>query len=123
MLASKIWFAVNAGSLAFVLPFYNVFLNSHGITAAQLGLLAALRPAVGAPASAAVAALADRTGSHRLVLATCFTLAAVGRLAVPFEPGNFPWQLFLALATEVVAAPVAVIADAAVVAAAPTEDG
>ena len=108
---------------AFVLPFYNVFLNSHGITAAQLGLLAALRPAIGAPAAAGISALADRTGRHRAVLATCFTLAALGRLAVPLEPGNFPWQLGLALATEVVAAPVSVIADAAVVAAAPTEDG
>ena len=123
MLASKLWFLINAGSLAFVLPFYNVFLNSHGITAAQLGLLAALRPAVGAPAAAGISALADRTGRHRAVLATCFTLAALGRLAVPLEPGNFPWQLALALATEGVAAPVSVIADAAVVAAAPTEDG
>lgn len=123
MLASKLWFLINAGSLTFVLPFYNVFLNSHGITAAQLGLLAALRPAVGAPAAAGISALADRTGRHRAVLATCFILAVLGRLAVPLDPGNFPWQLGLALATEVVAAPVSVIADAAVVAVAPTEDG
>ena len=108
---------------AFILPFYNVFLNSHGISAAELGLLAALRPAVGAPAAAAVAAFADRTGRHRAVLATSFLLAALGRLAVPLDPGNFSFQLALALATEVVAAPISVIADAAVVAAAPTEDG
>ena len=54
------------------------------------------------------------------MLATCFVLSSLGRLAVPVAPGHFPYQLALALATEVVAAPVAVLADAAVVAAAPT---
>lgn len=84
----------------------NVYLISHGLTAAQIGMLAAVRPAVGAVAAAAVAALADSTGRHRAVLGACFVLAALGRLAIPMAPGDFTAQLGLAVAIEAVAAPV-----------------
>lgn len=120
------FYALSSGSLAFILPFLNVYLTSHGLTAAQIGVLAAVRPFVGAPAAAAVAAVADASGRHRALLGGCFIAAALGRLAIPLAPGDFGAQIGLAIATEAVAAPVQVIADAAVVAAAaaaPTGDG
>ena len=47
---SQVWYASHSGSLAFVLPFLNVYLVAGGLTPAQIGLLAALRPIFGTPA-------------------------------------------------------------------------
>ena len=119
----QVWYAMHSGSLAFVLPFLNVYLVAHGITPAQVGILAALRPVIGTPAAAGWAAAADSSSGHRAILGFCFLASTAGRLAIPLAPGSFPFQLALALATEAVAAPIPVIADAAVVAAAPDADG
>ena len=123
MTYAKVWYAMHSGSLAFVLPFLNVYLVSNGITPAEIGVLAALRPVVGTPAAAGWAAAADASGAHRAILGACFLASTAGRLAIPLAPGSFPFQLALALAIEAVAAPIPVIADAAVVAAAPDADG
>ena len=73
---------MHSGSLAFVLPFLNVYLVSHGLSPAQVGVLAALRPVVGTPAAAGWAAAADASAAHRAVLGFCFLASTVGRLVV-----------------------------------------
>ncbi|KAF8067258.1 acyl-protein thioesterase 1 [Scenedesmus sp. PABB004] len=88
--------------------------------AVQVGVLAAIKPWCSAPASFIWSALADRTGRHRSILLATFVASTLVRVAVvAVRGGGSAFAAFLALAVvgEVLAAPVGVIADAAVVSA------
>lgn len=99
-----------------VWPYINLLYRQRGLGDAQIGVLAALKPWVSAPAAFVWAAAADRFSAHRAILLATFITSTIVRTCTAF--GFRFWQfLVLAAVGEALASPVGVMADAAVVAA------
>lgn len=106
-------------SLATFVPFVSLYLRDSAparLTAAQVGAVASLRPFVSAPAGVLLSALADRRSWHLPLLVAGHALCAVCRaLLVPLS-GTLAGVVAVTIASEVLGAPVCVVADAAAVA-------
>jgi sugar phosphate permease len=98
-----------------VWPYINIFFRAHGLSDVQIGILAALRPWVSAPASFLWSSAADRFQAHQSILLVTIILSTLLRTCMA-AARTFPAFLFLAAVSEFVGAPTGVIADAAVVA-------
>lgn len=95
-------------------PYLNIYFQQNGLSTAQIGFLALLRPWINAPMSFAWAALADACSAHRpIFIATLVTSTIVGCSAVFFH--SFPAFAVLSVVWTVLGSPVGVLADAAVV--------
>ncbi|KAG2482995.1 hypothetical protein HYH03_018120 [Edaphochlamys debaryana] len=115
----KAWYFLSAGSTVFLLPYLYPFFDSVGFGDAQLGVISALRPWLAAAASFALPALGDRLGCHKALMLVTFVAAAGLRLALwPLRGAGFVALLVVVLASDFLAAPAGVLADALVVAAA-----
>lgn len=115
--AAASWYGLSQGLQSFINPFLPIYYSrSLGFTPSQIGLLAALRPWISAPAGSIAAALADRLGSHRFVLLFCFLAATGLQSAIAFVV-TFPSQLALTLGISTVWTGASIIGDAAVMAA------
>ena len=111
--AAATWYGLGQGIQAFIIPFLPIYYSrSLGFTPSQIGLLAALRPWISAPAGSICAALADRLGMHRFVLLFCFVAATAlqSTIALVF---SFPSQLGLTLGISTVWTGASIIGDAA----------
>ncbi|GAB4815579.1 hypothetical protein N2152v2_002625 [Parachlorella kessleri] len=118
----KIWFfTYNIGAVYF-LPYINIFYRHLGFTEQKIGLLCALKPWVSAPAGNIVVSLADSWQAHTFVVLATYLICLSGRGLIAVVTG-YGIQVFLALLTEAVAAPMGAITDAAVMAAATDEGG
>ena len=95
LLAAKAWFFLGGASGAVLFPFIPVFLESRGLSPAQIGLISALRPWVAAPATVGAAALADARRAHRPLLLLGLAASAALRAGLPLAQG--PAQLCGAL--------------------------
>ncbi|KAL6785443.1 hypothetical protein ACKKBF_B00270 [Auxenochlorella protothecoides x Auxenochlorella symbiontica] len=116
-LAAQIWYGVSGGAPTFILPFLNIFYSDTlKFSAAQIGLLAAIRPWVSAPCGSIIAGLADRGRRHAVVLTACYLMATLVQGAMALA-GSFPLQLLLTLLASAVWAPPQIISDACVMAA------
>jgi PPP family 3-phenylpropionic acid transporter len=74
-LALSLFYVTSFAVLGVYLPYFNVYLEALGLSAAQIGVISALLPLCGAIAPAAGGILADRSGRRReLVIAS--TMAA-----------------------------------------------
>jgi len=114
--AAASWYATQ-GLQSFIIPFLPLYYSRNlGFTPSQIGLLAALKPWISAPAGSIAAALADRLGSHRLVLLFCFLAATALQSSVAFF-SSFPSQFILTLGMSTVWTGASIIGDAAVMAA------
>lgn len=90
-----------------------MFLASRGMSSAQIGMLAALRPWLAAPASMATSALADKHKLHaKLLLATC-VVSCMLRSSLPLTDSTAALFVML-LVAEVAGAPVGVLGDSTV---------
>ncbi|KAG2442634.1 hypothetical protein HXX76_002718 [Chlamydomonas incerta] len=113
-LIAKAWYVFYFASIVSVGPFLNVYYAmDRGLGKEQVGLIGALRPWVSAPAAFAWAALADRLHAHHWVLLGTFVGSTAVRLLL-LLPRSFGGLLAVTLLAEVLAAPVGVMADAAV---------
>lgn len=99
-----------------VWPYINIFYRSHGLTDSQIGILAAIKPWVSAPASFLWSGLADRYAAHKTIMLATFVTSTLTRTSVAVF-STFAAFIVLAAVGEFLAAPVGVMADAAVVAA------
>jgi sugar phosphate permease len=99
-----------------VWPFINLLYRSNGLTDAQIGVLAALKPWTSAPSSFLWSGLADRLSAHKAIMLATFVTSTLTRVGVSLAHSFWAF-LVLAAAGEFLAAPVGVMADAAVVAA------
>lgn len=108
--------AVLYAGMVCVWPYLNVFYRSNGLNDAQIGVLAAIKPWVSAPASFIWSGVADRYSAHRIIMLTTFVISTLTRTSVALC-STFAAFMVLAVAGEFIAAPVGVMADAAVVAA------
>lgn len=116
--AAASWYAA-AGLQSLIIPFLPLYYSRNlGFTPSQIGLLAALRPWISAPAGSIAAALADRLGSHRLVLLFCFLAGTVLQSSIALNLfSSFSSQLVLTLGISIVWTGASIIGDAAVMAA------
>lgn len=115
--AAASWYGLSQGLQSFINPFLPLYYSRNlGFTPSQIGVLAALRPWISAPAGSIAAALADRLGSHRLVLLFCFLAATVLQSSIAVF-SSFPSQLVLTLGISTVWTGASIIGDAAVMAA------
>lgn len=110
---AKAWYLWCFASLVAVGPYLNIFFQERGLSKAQVGVIGAIRPWCSAPASFALAALADRLHAHRVILLLAFAGSSALRMLL-LLPRGFGGLLAVVLAAEVLAAPVGVLADAAV---------
>jgi hypothetical protein len=97
----------------FLLPYLNIYLSQRGLSPAQIGLLAALRPWVSAPCGMAASAAADATRRHTQLLVGAVTLLTLSRAGLPLVEGVV-MMAGLLVASEVMAATVAMVGDAVV---------
>lgn len=97
-------------------PFINLLYRSNGLSDAQIGVLAALKPWTSAPASFLWSGLADRMSAHKAIMIVTFVTSTLTRVGVSLAHSFWAFVV-LAVAGEFLAAPVGVMADAAVVAA------
>jgi hypothetical protein len=108
--------AVFPAGMVCVWPFINLLYRSNGLTDAQIGILAALKPWTSAPSSFLWSGLADRLSAHKAIMLATFVTSTLTRVGVSLAHSFWAF-LVLAVAGEFLAAPVGVMADAAVVAA------
>jgi MFS transporter, PPP family, 3-phenylpropionic acid transporter len=115
MLREKLFYLAYFSSQVAVGPFLPVFYYTRGLSSRQIGLLAAARPWVSAPASFLWSAVADHAQAHKTVLLLTFVLATAMRSAL-FFANNYALLLFIVTFGQFLAAPATVIADASTVA-------
>jgi hypothetical protein len=115
--AAASWYGLSQGLQSFIIPFLPVYYSKElEFTPSQIGLLAALRPWISAPAGSIAAALADRLQRHRAVLLFCFLAATILQSSIALV-ASFPSQLILTLGVSTVWTGASIIGDAAVMAA------
>eukprot|EP00878_Enallax_costatus_P010616 GHUV01011091.1.p1 GENE.GHUV01011091.1~~GHUV01011091.1.p1 ORF type:complete len:393 (+),score=122.87 GHUV01011091.1:490-1668(+) len=110
---AKAWNFLLGASGVFLFPYIPIFLQSHGLSPAQIGLLAALRPWLAAPVSMTMSALADKHKAHVKLLLASAALGALLRSSMPLVGGGVVLMALL-LAGELVGAPTGVLGDATV---------
>lgn len=102
--------------LVFFIPYLPLFLKKElGWEPWRVGLVQGLRPWISAPCSMLLCALADRLGVHRKLLIGCYVASAALRGSLALVRPDFGTVAALILLADVVASPVAVIADSSVV--------
>lgn len=118
-----LWFFTTAAANVSLLPYLNVFLAGIGCTPTQLGLLSCVRPWVSSISGVLLPGLADRHRRHRGLFLMCFLASTLlrGGLFLVHAPG--PLLVAALLLAEALAAPVGVLADAMVLAAAKDVSG
>lgn len=91
----------------FLLPYYNLYFKHLGISGARIGLIAALRPWLSAPATSLWGWLADRYAIHRPLLLVTFVASTITRccMALPLFNTQFATLLAVVLVTEAVQGP------------------
>lgn len=92
---------------AFILPYYNLFFKHLGISGANIGLIAALRPWLSAPATSLWGWLADRYAIHRPMLLLTLAASTITRccMALPLFNAQFATLLAVVLLTEAIQGP------------------
>ncbi|WIA33190.1 hypothetical protein OEZ86_006337 [Tetradesmus obliquus] len=113
LLLAKAWNFLSGSSGAFVVPYIPLLLSQHGMSATQIGLLAALRPFLAAPSQMAASAAADKRRVHVKLLLVAAVLSAALRASLPLADSAVLLFVLL-LASEAIGAPVNVLADSTV---------
>jgi len=102
----KAIFVMMFAAYACVLPFQSLVLSDWGITNAQIGILGAFRPALGAIGAPLLSSIADKTHQHKPMLIVSMLIAAILRFANFWIAHEF-WQLVvLCLFLDISASPV-----------------
>jgi len=114
------YYFLQFASISLVMPYWNLMFRRAGLSEDHIGVIAALRPWVSAPASVLLAALADRLLIHRSMFFALSILGTLLRSAILLPlPGPFWGILTVMMAMEVVCAPNGVLTTAAIVASLP----
>eukprot|EP00879_Flechtneria_rotunda_P022677 GHRR01023949.1.p1 GENE.GHRR01023949.1~~GHRR01023949.1.p1 ORF type:complete len:444 (+),score=160.72 GHRR01023949.1:257-1588(+) len=107
------WNFLAGASGVFLFPYISVYLASRGMSPAQIGLLAALRPWLSAPLSLTASAAADKHKLHAQLLLASAATAAVMRSSLPLTDSvNMLFAVYLM--AELSGAPVGVLSDSTV---------
>jgi hypothetical protein len=107
------WNFLSGSSGAFVVPYVPLLLSQHGMSATQIGLLAALRPFLAAPSQMAASAAADKHRVHVNLLLVAAVVSSALRASLPLADSAVLLFVLL-LASEAIGAPVNVLADSTV---------
>ncbi|KAF6260687.1 major facilitator superfamily domain-containing protein [Scenedesmus sp. NREL 46B-D3] len=110
---AKAWNFLSGSSGAFVVPYIPLLLSQHGMSATQIGLLAALRPFLAAPSQMVASAVADKRKVHVRLLLFAAVVSCALRSSLPLAD-SVVLLFVLLLASEAVGAPVNVLADSTV---------
>jgi cyanate permease len=104
---------LSGSSGAFVVPYIPLLLSQHGMSATQIGLLAALRPFLAAPSQMAASSAADKRKIHVQLLLVAAVVSCALRASLPLAD-SIVLLFVLLLASEAIGAPVNVLADSTV---------
>lgn len=115
LLVVKSWYFFYFGSLVCVAPYLNIYLQDRGLNAWQIGVIAASRPWISAPASFIWSGLADAFKLHRIIFTMAIILSTVATVGLA-TASTFSSLLAITTFAQLLAAPVVVLADAAAVA-------
>ena len=90
-----------------MIPYYNIFFKSLGISGTRIGIIAALRPWLSAPATAFWGWIADHYAIHRILLLSTFVVSTATRccMALPVFNTHFATLLSVVLLTEALQGP------------------
>jgi hypothetical protein len=97
-----------------VYPYINVYYANSGLSMAQIGFLALLKPWLNAPLAAVWAGCADVFAAHRAIFITTLIASTLVGCSTAFFH-SFPAFVVLAVVYTVLGSPVVVLADSAVV--------
>ncbi|MCB0132823.1 MAG: MFS transporter, partial [Caldilineaceae bacterium] len=115
LLTAKLFYLVFFGAIGCIAPFFNIYLESQGLSGVQIGWLGSIPPLVALVSNPFWGTVADRWQVHTKILALC-TMTA-GLLSLFFIPVRGFWPLMaLVILLFFFRAPIPAIADSAVMA-------
>ncbi len=113
LLATKLYYFMFFASLGPLVSFFNIYLESQGLSGAQIGLMGSLAPLITLIANPFWGSVADRWQLHRPVLIACTILTGV--ITALFVATQHFWVLLgLVLMLYFVRTPVPTLVDASV---------
>ncbi len=113
MLIAKVFYFVFFAAIGILAPYFNVYLESLGLSGVQIGWLASVPPIIALLANPFWGALSDRFHAQTAVLAGCALIT--GLTAFLFIPASGFWPLMmLVIVLYFFRAPIPAIADSAV---------
>lgn len=119
--ARQAWYFIYFSAGGCLNPFLTLLYRAKGMSEAQIGALAALRPLASLPAGYAWSALADHRGWHRRIMLCTLCAATLFKLSQWGLEGVGPLGLVVGLG-QCFNAPVTALVDASVVAACDAEE-
>ena len=113
LLTAKLFYLVFFGAIGCIAPFFNIYLESQGLSGVQIGWLGSIPPLVALVSNPFWGTVADRWQVHTKILALCTMIA--GLLSLFFIPVRGFWPLMaLVILLFFFRAPIPAIADSAV---------
>jgi MFS transporter, PPP family, 3-phenylpropionic acid transporter len=113
LLAAKLYYFVFFASLGPLVSFFNIYLESQGLTGAQIGWISSLAPLITLISNPFWSSVADRWQIHRQVLMLCTILTGV--VTILFVSAQTFWTLMaLVLMLFFVRTPIPTLIDASV---------